>query len=427
MSPQAARLRLLVLNQYYRPGVEATAHLLTELCEELARDHDVTVITGRLRDYEDEPDYEVCNGVEIVRVHSTSFDRAPLHRRALNYFTYLGRALRRGLRARRPDVVLCMTDPPMVGDVALLVARRFRRPLVVISQDVFPEIAVELRRLTNPVLVRALDILIRWYLRRATRVVAIGETMRMRLEAKGVPPSRLRVIPNWADTSAIVPQERDNAWAREHELVDRFVVMHSGNVGHAQDLETLIRATPTLRDLDGLAVVVVGFGARHAYLESLRDELGADAVRFLPYQPRELLSLSLSSADVHYVGLARGLAGYVVPSRLYGILAAGRPVLVAADPASETAQLVRHVGCGIWVPPGDPAAVGAAIRDLAAGEHDLVAMGRRGREYVEAEAGRDAAFARYRALLEELVHPSAGSARFPAASRRPWRRPRLPR
>ena len=403
MPPRPTRRRLLVFNQYYHPGVEATAHLLTELCEALAVDYDVTVVTGRLRDHENEPDYELRNGVEIIRVHSTSYDRAPLHRRALNYFTYLARALRRGLRAKRPDVVLCMTDPPMVGDVALLVARRFRRPLVVISEDVFPEIAVELGRLTNPILVRTLDLLTRWYLQRATCVVAIGETMRTRLEAKGVPPSRLRVIPNWADSSAIVPRERDNEWAREHGLTDRFVVMHSGNVGHAQDLDTLICAAHTLADLDNLAVVIVGFGARHARLEALRDDLNAGAVRFLPYQPRIVLPESLSSADVHFVGLARGLAGYVVPSRLYGILAAGRPVLVSADPDSETAQLVQDIGCGIVVPPRNPDHVAAGIRSLAAGEHDLTAMGRRGREYVEEKAGRATAFASYRALLDELV------------------------
>jgi glycosyltransferase involved in cell wall biosynthesis len=400
---RAARPRLLVLNQYYHPGVEATAHLLTELCEELARDHDVTVITGRLRDHEDESDYEMRNGVEIVRVHSTSYDRSPLHRRAINYFTYLGRALRRGLRAERPDVVLCMTDPPMVGDVSLLVARRFRAPLVVISQDVFPEIAVRLERLSNPLLIRVLDEVTRFYLRRADRVVAIGDTMRNRLEAKGVRPDRLRVIPNWTDTAAITPVGRDNPWARENDLVDRFVVMHSGNVGHAQDLETLIRASTLLRDVDRLAVVLTGFGARHAYYERLVEELDARAVRFLPYQPRELLSQSLSSADIHFVGLARGLAGYVVPSRLYGILAAGRPVLVSADEDSETAEIVRRVGCGLVVPPGEPDRVAEAIRGLAAGEHDLNELGRLGREYVETEAGRETAFARYRALLAELA------------------------
>jgi glycosyltransferase involved in cell wall biosynthesis len=123
----------------------------------------------------------------------------------------------------------------------------------------------------------------------------------------------------------------------------------------------------------------------------------------LPYQPRELLSQSLSSADVHFVGLARGLAGYVVPSRLYGILAAARPVLVSADAESETAQLVNQIGCGIVVPPGEPELVAAAIRSLAAGEHDLTEMGRRGRSYVENEAGRDLAMTRYRRLLAELL------------------------
>jgi colanic acid biosynthesis glycosyl transferase WcaI len=398
-----AKPRLLVFNQYYAPGVEATAHLLTELCEDLAHDHDVTVVTGRLRDHEAEPDYEFRNGVQVIRVHSTAFDRAPLHRRAANYFTYLARALRRGVTTTPPDIVLAMTDPPMVGDVAWVAARRFRAPLVVISQDVFPEIAVELNRLTNPLLIRLLDVMTRFYLRRADRVVAIGGTMQLRLEGKGVARERLRLIPNWADPEAITPQQRDNAWAREHDLTGRFVVMHSGNIGHAQDLETLIGASLLLEDVANLSVVLVGFGARHAYLQALTQRLGAGAVRFLPYQARQMLSQSLSSADIHFVGLGRGLSGYVVPSRVYGIMAAGRPILVAADDESETARLVREVGCGLVVEPGDPAQVAQALSDVAAGKHDLAGMGRLARQYVETEANRSTAMRRYRDLLGELL------------------------
>jgi len=397
------RPRLLVFNQYYWPGVEATAHLLTELCEALAEFYDVRVITGRLLGYEDQADYELRNGVELIRVHSTAFDRAPLHRRAINYFTYLARALRRGLRGPRPDVVLSMTDPPMVGDVALAVARRFRVPLVVVSQDVFPEIAVELGRLRNPLLVRLLDVLTRLYLRRADTVVAIGETMKQRLERKGVRPERVRVIPNWVDTTAVVPQERENSWARANGFADRFVVMHSGNIGHAQDLDTLIRASTQLDDLAELAVVLVGFGARHAEYVRMAEHLRADKVTFLGYQPRELLSQSLSSADIHFVGLARGLSGYVVPSRLYGILAVARPVIAAAEEDSETAQLVRDVGCGIVIPPGEPRLLAETIRAAAAGDYDLQAMGRSGRAWVEQESDRLVAVARYRRLLDELV------------------------
>ena len=395
--------RLLVLNQYYWPGVEATAQLLTELCEALAEDMEVKVVTGVLHGHEDEERQLVHNGVVILRVPSTSFERSKILARAANYSTYLARALLQGLRGARPDVVLCMTDPPIVADIALLVARRYRAPLVVISQDVFPEIAVELKRLENPALMGLLRGLVRIYLRRADRIVAIGETMRLRLEEKGAPPERVRVIPNWVDTERLSPQQKDNDWARGGSLEEKFVVMHSGNVGHAQDLDSLVRSASFLRDLDDLRIMIIGMGARYAELVTLAELLEVDQVKFLYYQPRALLPQSLSAADVHVVGLAPGLAGYVVPSRLYGILAVARPVIVAADAESETAQIVEHVRCGVVVPPGRPELLARAIRDAHDGKYDLEAMGARGRAWVEREADRSVAVRRYRDLLLELA------------------------
>jgi colanic acid biosynthesis glycosyl transferase WcaI len=401
--PASRKPRLLVLNQYYWPGIEATAQLLTELCEALAESAEVTVITGMLRGHEDEPRRVVHNGVEIVRVPSTSFERSKLFARAANYVTYLSNALVRAVRGRRPEIVLCMTDPPVIANIALLVARRYRVPLVVISQDVFPEIAVQLKRLENPVAVRLLRSLVSLYLRRADRIVAIGDTMKRRLEEKGAPPDRIRVIPNWVDTQRLTPQDRANRWAQGGRLQEKFVVMHSGNVGHAQDLDSLIRAATFLRDLDDLVILVIGSGARHNELVTLAELLEADQVHFLYYQSRRVLAQSLSSADVHVVGLAPGLAGYVVPSRLYGILAVARPVIVAADAESETAQVVQRIGCGIVVPPGRPELLARAIRDAHDGKYDLVEMGRRGREWVEREADRSVAVRRYRDLLGELA------------------------
>ena len=395
--------RLLVLNQYYWPGVEATAQLLTELCEALAEDAEVKVVTGVLHGHEDAPRRVVQNGVEVVRVPSTSFERSKLGARAANYATYLTSALLRGLRGPRPDVVLCMTDPPIVADIALLLARRYRVPLVVISQDVFPEIAVQLNRLENPVAKRLLRGLVSLYLRRADRIVAIGDTMRRRLEEKGARPDRVRVIPNWVDTSRLVPTEKANEWARKIGLDEKFVVMHSGNVGHAQDLDSLVRAATFLRDLDDLSIFIIGTGARHAELVALAEQLEVDQVTFLYYQSRGVLPQSLSAADVHVVGLAPGLAGYVVPSRLYGILAVARPVIAAAEAESETAQVVERIGCGIVVPPGRPELLARAIRDAHDGKYDLAEMGRRGREWVEREADRSVAVRRYRDLLRELA------------------------
>jgi colanic acid biosynthesis glycosyl transferase WcaI len=401
--PSPRKLRLLVLNQYYWPGVEATAQLLTELCEALTADAEVKVVTGVLHGHEDEPRKLVHNGVEIVRVPSTSFERSKILARASNYVTYLSNALLRGLRGPRPDVVLCMTDPPIIADVALLVARRYRAPLVVISQDVFPEIAVQLKRLENPLLMSLLRTLVSVYLRRADRIVAIGDTMRHRLEAKGAPPERVHVIPNWVDTKRLEPLGKGTQWAHEWGFDERFVVMHSGNIGHAQDLDSLVRAATFLRDLDDLIIAIIGTGARAAELVALAERLEVDRVLFLYYQARHLLAQSLSAADVHVVGLAPGLAGYVVPSRLYGILAVARPVIVAAEAESETAQVVERVGCGIVVPPGRPELLARAIRDAHDGKYDLEAMGARGREWVQREADRSVAVRRYRDLLLEVA------------------------
>ena len=396
--------RILVLNQYYWPGVEATAHLLTELCEALAEDYEVEVVTGVLHGHEDEARSVEHNGVMVTRVASTSYERSRIGRRAVNYFSYLGSALRRALNGPKPDLVLCMTDPPIIGDLGVVVGRRVGAPVLVISQDVFPEIATELDRLRNPAVIGVLRGLVGAYLRRADRIVAIGETMRDRLEAKGASPERLRVIPNWVDTRAITPQPRDNEWAQKHDLVGRFVVMHSGNVGHAQDLDSLVRAATFLRDRDDVRIVIAGFGARHGEMLELVERLEVqETVRFLPYQKRVRLPLSLSSADVHVVGLAKGLAGYVVPSRLYGILSAGRPVIAAAEDTSETARLVREIGCGVVIPPGRPELLARMIREASAGAFDLDEMGRRGRVYVEEEADRVVAMERYRALVRELL------------------------
>ncbi|HEX4521410.1 MAG TPA: glycosyltransferase family 4 protein [Gaiellaceae bacterium] len=397
------RVRVLVLNQYYWPGVEATAHLLSQLCEALAADFEVTVVTACLRDTAEAPERLERNGVKIIRVHSTVFDRSRLAARAANYVSFLAGSLWAGLGVPRPDVVLCMTDPPLIANIALPVARRFGASLVVITQDVFPEIAVQLGRLEQPLVVGALRRAIGFSLRRADRVVAIGDTMRERIAAKGVEPARIAVIPNWGDTESLTPLPTDNEWARSYGLDGRFVVMHSGNVGFAQDLDTLIRSSTFLRDLEDLSVMIVGSGARREILRSLAQRVAAGAVRFLPYQDAGLVSMSLSAADIHFVGLVRGLAGYVVPSRVYGIMAVARPLIVSADDESETARLVREVECGIVVPPGRPDLVAEAIREAHAGSYDLDAMGQRGSEFVRREATREVAVGRYRALIGELA------------------------
>ena len=395
------RRRILVFNQYYAPAFESTAQLLTQLCEELAEDYDVTVVTGVTESAG--PGREVRNGVEVVRVFSTAFERRRLSRRGANYLTYVGSSLWAGLTERRPDIVLCMSDPPFVPAFARLAARRFRVPYIAIVQDVFPEVAVELQRLRSPVIVRSLQALVNLGLRHAERVVAIGETMQSRLVEKGVDPSRIVVIRNWVDVGELVPTPKDNPWARAHGLSDKFVIMHSGNVGHAQNLDVLVRAATFLRDEDDVRFVVIGSGARQAELVELAERLETDRVQFLPYQPREVLSQSLAAGDLHFIGLAHGLAGFVVPSRMNGVLAVGRPVVAAADPESEIVRVVQRERCGLTIDPGRPELLAQAVREAHGRSYDLAEMGRNGRAYVEREIARSVSIGRYRQLIAELI------------------------
>ncbi len=403
-----SRQRILVLNQYYWPGVEATAQLLSQLCEALAEDYDVTVVTGHLHGH-DLPAEEVRNGVRIMRVRSTTYDRSQLHLRAANYASYLGETVLTALRGERPDLVLCMTDPPIVGDIGLVVARRFEAPLLVISQDVFPEIAERVKRLEHPLVLGALRKLVALYLRRADRVVAIGETMKLRLVQKGAAEARVEVIPNWVDTKELRPQPRQNAWSAEQGVDDAFVVMHSGNVGHAQDLDTLVRAATFLRDLDRLQIMVIGFGARHGELTRLAQRLEVTGIVRLPRLPAARAAVAVprppaTSTSSVLPGASQGSscrAGCTGSFRWAGRFSSRR----MRD--SETVGLVEEAGCGVVVPPGRPELVAGVIRDVVEGRISLEGMGERGREWVEREADREVAFGRYRRLVADVVSSSS--------------------
>jgi glycosyltransferase involved in cell wall biosynthesis len=396
-----SRPRVLVFNQYYSPAFESTAQLLTQLCESLAAEYDIAVVTGVVEGAG--PSRDTVNGVEVHRVWSTSFPRRRLSLRGINYLSYVGSSLWAGVTEQKPDLILCMSDPPFMPGFARVVAQRFRVPYVAIVQDVFPEIAVELGRLSNPVIVRTLDSVVSMGLRGAARVVAIGETMRQRLVEKGVEPARIVVIRNWVDADQLVPADKDNAWSREHDLADKFVVMHSGNVGYAQNLDLLVRASTFLRDLDNVRFVIIGNGAKKLELMALAERLDADNIIFMPYQDKEVLPLSLSTGDIHFVGLARRLSGYIVPSRMNGVLSVARPVLVAAERDSEIVSVVETSDAGVTIPAGRAELLAGAIRDAYEGKYDLAEMGRRGRKYVEQEIDRPVAIQRYRELVHELL------------------------
>jgi colanic acid biosynthesis glycosyl transferase WcaI len=405
-------MRILAVNQYFHPDLASTGQLLTQLCEDLTECHEVTVVVGR-------PSYdqvergdarglvheEATGKVRVLRTWSTSFSRRNMIGRVSNYGTYLGSSMAGALKAARPDVILTMTDPPIVAAAALTASRLRRVPFVYVCQDIFPEVGVVLGRLRNPALVRSLGALNRSLRRRAAAVVAIGRDMEKRLLALGSPPERTTVIPNWADGGLVRPLDGRSPLRKDQGWEDRFVVMHSGNVGLSQSLENLVDSAALLRDQENIVIAIVGDGAAKAGLERRARERKLWNVAFLPYQPKASLSQSLGAADIHYVGLKRGLAGFIVPSKVYGIMAAGKPYVAAAEPGSEPALVAEEHGCGFVVEPDDPEALARAI--AKAREAPLEEMGRRGREAFKRLYDRPIATGAYRRLLEKVVEESS--------------------
>jgi glycosyltransferase involved in cell wall biosynthesis len=383
-------VRICFFNRSYWPDQAATGQLLTELAEDLAAHHgcEVTVVAGRAlnaaRDVEGRwwpVTREHRRGVRILRAGGTTLRPRRFAARAANYVTYLASAALASRLIGEQDVVVSLTDPPVIGRTALAAARRIGARFVFLCEDVFPEVASLVEDFHNPTVNRVLDRINRRLLAEADAVVALGDRMRRRLvEEKGAESSRVHVIHNWADCDAIRPGDKDNAFARAHGLADRFVLMHSGNVGLSQNLDVLVEAAVRLRDRERLVIAVVGDGARREALQGAAAARGLTNLRFFPYQPKSLLHQSFATADAFLISLKPGLEGYIVPSKLYGVLAAGRPYVAAVDPTCEAAALAREHQCGVWAAPGDPGALAAAIAALHDDPEAARAMGERARE-----------------------------------------------
>ena len=236
-----------------------------------------------------------------------------------------------------------MTDPPIIGLAAWLAGTRAGAPLVMAFQDLFPEVTVLLPDFHSDAIDSALQRVNRFLVPAIRGQRRLGDTMSARLiDNKGAPAERTIIIPNWADTSVIVPGDKHNAFARAHGFADKFVVMHSGNIGLSQSLETIVEAAARLKDVRDLLFVFQGDGVKKAELEQQVQTLGLNNVRFLPFVPKPALGESFAAADVFIVSLQRGMAGYIVPSKLYGILASGRPYVAAVEESCEVAALTER-------------------------------------------------------------------------------------
>lgn len=361
-------MKVVFLNRYFFPDHSATSQLLSDLAFHLAaQGREVHVISSRQR--YDEPGaklapLETIRGVIVHRVWTSTFGRGNLPGRALDYLTFYlftGLALLR--LAARGDIVVAKTDPPLLSLVASPVARVKGAKLVNWLQDVFPEVAGALgmgwaRGWVGRLLARVRDVT----LRAAHMNVVLGSAVRRYLISRGVDESKLRVIHNWADGELIRPvRPEDNRLRSEWGIEGKFVVGYSGNMGRVHEFETVLRAAGALKGDASIDFLFIGDGAQRKWIEHRAASLGLSSLQFRPYQPRVNLGNSLSVPDVHMVSLLPAVEGLVFPSKLYGILAAGRPVIFVGDPEGEIARILNDAQCGVAVRASDASGLVAAI------------------------------------------------------------------
>jgi glycosyltransferase involved in cell wall biosynthesis len=410
-------MRVVFLNRYFYPDHSATSVLLSDLAFGLSqRVAQVTVIASRLH-YEGGdrllPRHETVRGVEVHRLWTSRRGRLGLLGRSLDYATFYLAAAWRLWRLTRPnDVIVAKTDPPLLSVMAGLIAPIKGARLVNWLQDIFPEAAEALNigGGFGSAALRLLRPLRNWSLNSAHTNVVVGAKMAEYLEGEAIPRSKISTISNWSDGTHILPiaaaqNELRNSWA----LGDRFVVCYAGNLGRAHDIATIIEAMTLLQEratsspLDEIArrisFVFVGGGAQLSSLQREAAQRQLTNLQFHPYQARERLAATLGIADVHLVSLNPKLEGLIVPSKFYGIAAAGRPTLFIGAADGEIARLIHESGCGFTVAPGDGQALMDRILELATGTELCASMGARARAAFEKLWDKDRAIRQWEEVL----------------------------
>ncbi|MDH4186281.1 MAG: glycosyltransferase family 4 protein [Nitrospira sp.] len=405
-------MRLLFINRYFYPDISATAQLLTELAEDLdERGDHITVITGNTAYLGGEarlPAREMHHGIRILRVGFTRFGRSHTLGRLADYLSFWLCAFWAAVRMKDQDCLVVLSDPPLLSVFAVIV--RIFRPIKTVCwlQDVFPDIAIRAGVLREGLFARFLRGVARWSLSRMDQVVVIGRCMERYLLSQGLPAHRLINISNWADGRHLRPAPRaDNEFLRQHGLADRFVVMYSGNHGVVHDVDTMIALIRETSSIPRLCFCFVGEGVWKRTLMDIAQAEGWQHVEFLPYQPKALLQSSLSAADIHLVTLQAGMEGLSIPSKAYGILAVGRPMIFIGPPGSETALIVREGEFGYGVPPGDTK---GAVRALLAAYSDhslLEKQGQAASRYFNTHCDRSIATEQFRQMLQHVAVPSS--------------------
>ena len=412
--------RVLLLTLVFSPDSVSTAVLMTELAQELqALGHELTVLTTTPH-YNIEPEARARQPLQSrwrSLLYTSQCGESPVYHvsvpvkgsrvgaRLLDYLRFHIISTLVGLTVIRKYDVILVPSPPLTIGLSAWVLRLFRRaPFIYNVQEIYPDIAIQLGVLQNKGAIRFFEVVERFVYRRARQITVISERFRQALLAKGVPAGKLHTIPNFVDTEFIQPGPRDNAFAQAHGLADKFVVLYAGNIGLTQSLEAMLASAHQLQDQPEIHFLIVGDGTRRAWLTEQLAHWPQPNVTLLPYQSRSVVAQIYASSDLCLVPLKRGTAQGTFPSKVYTIMAANRPVLVAADPESELVDVVQRANCGWVVPPDDRDSLVDAIRKAYQSGDECRTKARNGYAYVTRYHTRSGVAGQYDVLIRQVTH-----------------------
>jgi colanic acid biosynthesis glycosyl transferase WcaI len=411
---------IVIVTLVFAPDGVSTATLVSDLAQDLqAKGYRLSVITTIPHYNVDE---EARTRQPLVRHWSRLFYRSDYHGipvwhtvvarkgqaasgRMLGYLVFNGLSLLIGLFAvSRPDVILVVSPPLTSGIVGWLLAHLRRSCLIYNVQELYPDTFIHMKTMRpESFAARVLFWIEHFVYQRATALTVICDAFRRAIVAKGISTHKIHLIPNFVDTDAIRPGPKCNPVANELGLTERYVVLYAGNIGMTQSFDTLLEAARCLQDQSDIRFLIVGDGVRRAHVAEQIQKLALRNVILLPYQPRRRVPDIYATADLGLVPLMKGTSQTTLPSKLYSIMASGRPVLAAVDADSDITVTIQMAQCGLTVAPDNADALEAGIRQAFQQQGAFRGFGQNGRQYMETQFSRTAVAMQYHRLIQEMV------------------------
>jgi colanic acid biosynthesis glycosyl transferase WcaI len=406
---------VFVINYFY-PDLASTGQLMTELCVHLQNDFEITVIAASPEGNSTAETsgkrftYDKLENINIVRIKLPQLNKSNKWSRLKYISAYFLLALLALLKQKKPDIIYTISTPPVLGGLIGTIGKILKRARHIYNiQDFNPEQAEAVRYTNKKTIFGIARFVDNISCRLADHVVTVGmdmqETLIRRFGSRTAPVNS--VINNWTDEQDIVPLGKDHPKVQEfllkHGLLHKFIVMYSGNLGLYYDLENIIKITNYFKSNDHVAFVFIGDGAVKKEMKQFIDDNRIENAYFLPFQPKDTIKYSLNAADIHWVVNQKGIKGVSVPSKIYGVMAAGKPVLGVLEQGSEAYRLIKESGCGFVKEPGDYIGIVQELeRILQMDKYELTEMGSNGRGYLDLFLKREIALDKYKHLLFQI-------------------------